>query len=318
MPAIQYLVPYEIACKAADVKSGKAITNIVYLKTGLASSGPPAYGDPVPGASSTTTLLANLKTSWELYVVPYLSEHYTMSGYTMRALIGKAFKTPKVGIASLVPGTPVSVTTAARHGLVTGNSVRLSGITTPSALNTDWGVVVVDAYTYTLAGSSSATAWSGDGFSQSLIGASGWAYGSLEELASSATGGITGEALPLYASISVRRISSYSGRNFRSRLSLGPVGESDQLNGKLTTTALGLLNADLATLVAIPFANGGSDTPGSGYSFLGMVSKQVAMAQASPFTSSTNWYAYSTSMLARPNLGSMVRRKPRLTSPISS
>ena len=319
MATIKYLVPYEVAIKAGDSKSGKPITNILYVKTGTQLVAPPAYGAPIAGNGSTATLLASVRTVWTGNVTPLLSANYVTSEYIMRSIVGKTYKTPARAIGSLVPGTPVTVVTATKHQMVTGNTVRLSGITTPAPLNADWNVVVIDDYTFSLAGSSSATAWSGDGFAQALIGDAGFLYGDAEILTAADVGGIAGDACPLINSFSLRRIGQSATRNFRSRLSLGPVPEASQVNGKLTAGAVTAWAAAATALAGLTgIVNGGSEVPGSGDSHLGQVSKQLAMSQTAPFTNSNTWFTFTQNYQVRPNCGSMLRRKPKLTASIAS
>lgn len=319
MASVKYLVPYEIAVKASDIKSGKPITNLLYVKTLLQSTGPPAYGGDIAGSGSTATLLAAVRVKWVTYFVPQISANYLTSEYVMRSIVGKAVKTPKLAVTSLIPGTPVTVSLTSPHGLATGQKVRLSGITAPAALNADWNVVVLDIYSFTLAGSSSATAWSGDGYGQALIGASGFEYGEAEVLTAADSGGISGDACPLFDTFSVRRLLTFSGKNFRSRLSLSPVAESSQVNGGLTSSIKTAWAAAIATLVAAPYAlNGGTDIPGSGQSYFIGVSKQLALNQSSPFTQSNSWTSSVNNYQVRPNTGSLLRRKPKLTASIST
>lgn len=318
MATIGYLVPYEVAIHAGDIKSGKALTNIVYVKTGLQTAGPPAYGDPIAGGGSTTTLLNSVATLWEGTIVPLLSANYQLVDYTMRSIIGKSFKTPMLPISALIPGTPVVINMGSPHGLATGDSVSLSGVTTPASINGVWGIVVTGPYSFSLAGSSSATLWSGDGFVQALKGASGYLYGDGDLKTSSAVGGVAGDACPLFNSFSVRRISQAASRHFRSRLSLGPVPEASQSNGKITSGAATAWATALASIVSSAgLINGGTDTPGSGYSLFGAVSKQIALTQATPFTKSSPWFSFTTNYALRPNCGSMLRRKVKLGAPIS-
>lgn len=319
MSAVKYLVPYEIAIHANDTKSGKPITNILYVKTGSALGAPPAYGAAIPGASDTSQLLSNVRQAWVDYFLPSVSEHYLTTDYVMRSIVGKRYRSPVLPITSVIPGAPVSVGLGTAHGLTTGDMVRISGVTAPTALNTDWGVVVTGPYTFQLAGSSVATPWSGDGNAQPLVGASGWEYGDLEVLTIADPGLEVGEACPLINTFSVRRISQAAGRHFRSRLSVGPVAESAQLNGKLTAGANTQWATNLAALVATPaIVNGGSEVPGSGQSFFGMVSLSLGLQQTSPFTSSSAFFSFTVNYQVRPNCGSMLRRKPKLTAGIAS
>jgi hypothetical protein len=59
---------------------------------------------------------------------------------------------PQGNITSVVNGTPIVVTTAAPHGLATGDEVALGKVSPPIA-NGRWTVTVVDANRFSLNGS---------------------------------------------------------------------------------------------------------------------------------------------------------------------
>jgi len=312
MADVRYLVPYQVDVIAKDATTSKPIQNTFYFKTGLASSSPPIYGAPVAGSSSQVTLLTSFITNWEANIVPLLSDRWELPTYRIRAILGKQYASPTLAISAVSLGTPVTISTSGPHGYASGEQVSVQGVTTPAAINGNWVITVTSTTSFTLDGSSVAGSWSNNGTVQLVTGRLQFLYADLYETNTAATGGVTGDALPPYVSIDVRRINDYTGRHFRSRFGLGLIGEADQTNGALTNAAVTALSGGLSSFIAA-YSNGGSDTGFSGDSRHYVLSRAVALSQASPYTSSNGFTAPVTAFLFRTRLGSQVSRKGRLT-----
>lgn len=316
MAAIRFRVPYELAIHANDLASAKKVTNIWYGACGDFVPGPqPGYGTPVAG-SDTSNVLTSFQTLYEANIVPLLNANYKLLDYTLRAIVGKQYGTPFRAISSVVGGAPVTIQTSTPHGYATGNSVSVSGVTTPTGVNGSWIITVVDGSTFTLDGSTASGAWSGSGQVQRIKGQLQFTYADQEVLASSAVGGSAGDALPLFATASVRRISSGTGRNYRSRLSFSPFTEADALNGRWTTTFRTNMATALTAMRTGNWNNDGSGTGSEHTMFTLVVSKQQAFTQSSPFAERNPWSRILSNYVLQPNQGSLTRRKPRLTASI--
>jgi hypothetical protein len=309
---IRYKVPYQIDVHAIDLGSGKLITNTFYAVSNFQTVAPPAYGAPIAGPSSTATLLAQFRGLWGGFIAR-ANHNYQTREYDMRAMLGKRFSSPFFAIAAYVGGTPVVLTTSSPHGLLTGDVVAVSGVTSPATLNAQWTITVVNPTTFQLDGSSIVGAWSGDGFVQKVVGVLEVQYADKETLLFADTGGVAGDALPLFCASSIRRVTAGVGRSYRSRFSLSPMSEVDSVDGAFTTTQKGLMVTALAAF-NVSMTNGGSDAT-SGSSFQVSFSRKIAFGLASPWTTNI-MCAPVISMAQQPNTGSIVRRKPKLTSVI--
>jgi len=321
MAAIHNRVPYLISVEAQDVKSLKKVVNVFFTRNGVQTGAPIAYGANIAGSSSLLTLVTNFSTAWKTTAVPYLSINYSMLTVKGNEIVGKQYQTIKRAISavSIATGFNVLVTAASAHGLQTGDSVAIAGVTAPSALNAVWEVINYNTNSFQLKGSTGITGtWSNDGTWQKAAGAFGWRYGDTSEFAGDAgtLGSITGEALPLFTAASIRRKTASATRHFRGHTSFSPLGESQALNGKLTTTAKTNIDTAFQSYISSPIANGGSDAGGSGAQLFCNGSKGLAAMAADPFTESETWCKDVLLMFAQPNLGSVLSRKPRLTSPI--
>jgi hypothetical protein len=315
MAAIRYKVPYEVSVQARDLGSGKPVTNILFYRTQIQGVAPPAYGGAIAGSGDTATLLANIRTNWVGSIIPRLNANYKVQQYVMRAILGKRFSTPAVPIAALVPGAPTTVTTSVAHGLVSGQQINVFGVTTPAGVNGIWTITVTSPTTLSLNGSVIVGVWSGDGQLQLVAGAVEFLYADKSTLTPVADVGlVVGDALPLFATASIRRFNAGIGRNFRSRFSLSPMSEVDALDGGFTGAQKALMVIALAAM-NVTIANGGTD-PGSSFSIQCVVSKKVAFGQPTPFPDNQPWSFAVSSFAQQPNCGSLVRRKPKLTSVI--
>lgn len=311
MPNIRYLVPYQIDVLAKDVTTGKRIGNTFYYSTGLQTTTPPAYGAFILGGGSTTTLLANFATKWEVLIDDVLSAKYLMAQYTMRAILGYGYGTPTRAINALVQtGTDTTIQTATPHGLTAGQFVRVSGVTTPANVNGTWGVVITSTTQFKISPFGSGV-WSSDGTFQLAEGVLNFQYDDQEVLPSAAVGGVAGDALPIFCDVDVRRLNPGVGKSFRSRFAMSIVAESDNDFGKLTAAAMTRWSADLVTFLAAP-ENGGTDAT-SKFSHSSAVSKLKASMEGTPFSvSADSWRKYVTGYAPHARLGSQNNRKPRL------
>lgn len=316
MASILHLVPYEVRVNAVDLSSGKPLSSLYYLRTGLQVTPVIGYGAVVAGSGDTATLLASFKTAYVANILPLLSAQYKSVDYVMRSLLGSGYSTPYQGITVGI-GTVTTISTTTPHGLSSADLVSITEVTgTVAGINGVWPISVTGGNTYTIAYNSTGQVWSGGGKSQQASGALKLIYGSQEVLADSTVGSVSGDALPLFSNASVRRIGSTTGKSFQGRNSLAPIGESQQVDGAFTTSAKTAWATALNTLQGSTFNNGGTDAS-SGADYLINISKKIAFTQVSPFVTATPWTATVNAMLLRPNLGSLIRRKPKLGAPLA-
>jgi hypothetical protein len=231
--------------------------------------------------------------------------------------MGMAFNTVTKGIAALFPGTPTVIATGVPHGLTTGQVINIVGVTTPFGINGVWVVTVLSPTTLSLNGSSTLAGWSLDGVWQLATGRKDFYYEDTVTDNSQAgqVGHVVGDAMPLFTGASIRRHSSGIGRYYKSRISLAPLSESDNLDGKIEPLRVAALDA-AAAVSGGPVNNGGSDA-GSGVMNAIVVSPGLARGVASPFVSSDPFCSEVTLWECRPNFGSMIRRKPKLGAAIT-
>lgn len=307
-------VPYQVTIRATDLGSGKPVSNSWFLRAD-GSSGPlPVYGQPVAGGGDLNEVLTTFISAWDI-IRGLLNHNYSTLDFTVRSIIGKKFVSPVNAIASLVSGVGVIVNTGTPHFLVTGQTVQIIGVTTPAAANGVWVITVTSPTQFTLNGSLPFLTWSGDGYWQMGTGEMDLLYGDSLTVASIATGGIAGDALPLFNTASVRRLNSGVGRHFRSRMSLSPMSESDSLDGGWITATKTAWATGLAAFKAAIVTNGSTD-PGQDIMSDYIISPTLALGLVSPFTQAESWTKPVNSLALQRNAGSLVRRKPRLTAPI--
>lgn len=313
---IRYLVPYVATMSGIDVASGKKISNNLYVQSNVQTVAPPAYGQPIAGSSSTTTLLTNLATLWYTAICTRMNHNYSFNFASMYAILGKRYPTPIIPISALVTGPVTYASTPFPHGYVTGQQVSIQGVGTPANANGDFVITVTTPDSFQINGLVTTGLWSGDGSVQSIAGKLEWLLGDKESQVPGAyVGQVAGDAMPLFATSSIRRLNNGTGRHFRSRFSLSPMSEIDALDGGFTTTQKPLMVTALTALL-VAQQNGGSDAT-SKFSPMVVVSKQIAFTLASPFTQQAVWVGTVTSMVQQPNMGSLVRRKPKQTQVIT-
>ncbi len=311
MGVIRYAVPYEIRVIAKDLSSGRRTGCRQYLESAIQSdTTAPAYGAAIAGAGSTTTLLASFKTKWDAFVA-LMSVNYQMELLEMRAITGKQYASPMVGIA-LIGTNPTDTfyTTSSPHGFSNGQSVFVQGVTTPAGANgLKMGITRISATEFSAPGPN-VGAYTGAGIVQRAIGQQQWIYEDKETLIDTTIGAITGDAVALFADASIVRANTGVGKSFRSRFSLAPIAESDVVDGIFTSGRQTAWNTALALLVS-GYVNGGSDSTG-GFSVPVAVSQKLAFLQTSPFASSFSWAKQITTMRLHPNMGSQVKRKVKV------
>lgn len=304
---IRARVPYQVDIVAADTQSGKRISNILYYAS-ITGGG---YG---AGTASTdeATFLASVLARWVNFIDTTVSDHYTMLSIRARAIYGWLWPTPKVDVVGFTPGGLFStVATGSPHGFADGYDVSIvetAGVTGLNAVHSAITVTGPTSFTIPpiLAGTLSVV-----GTAQRVFGNRQFEYVDNLEVPDSTPGGIAGECVPLAIAASCRRLNAGVGRNWRSHISLAPILEADQENGRFKTasytawqTAVDALNND--------------ESAGGGVS-LGpiVVSRRLAFLQASPFTDATNWTRAVSDHSLRKNLGTCTSRKPKLTAIIA-
>lgn len=301
-------VPYEVRINAVDLNSGKLLSNILYLKYYTNTL---AYGDSIAG-TTLDTVVANVAAVWTLRVTPNLSIGYKGRDITCRSITSRRFPTPFVGIVGtvFVVGT-VTIFTSAPHGLSNGDAVSITQ-TLPDAilLGVQGPVTVINPTQFQFPYSGIAgTVTSGQ--VQVVRGSQEFVYTDQEQAVYTDAGLVGGDACPLFNSASVRRFNTGSGRNWRSRISLSPIAESSQVNGRFAGPYLTNIRADMNALFTTTISGGLQVlTPQA-------ISRNLAFAVPTPFGESDTWTRPCTGGTVQPNLGSVVRRKPRLTAAIS-
>lgn len=312
--AIRWRVPYRLVVKAADLGSSKIITNTFWYRA-IGTAGPaPAYGTTLVG-SDILTFINNFITSYAT-IRALLNANYSTIEYIASALVGKRYSTPAVPIAGMASSLDLIIDTGFPHGLTTGNMVYVYGVTTPSGANGQWIVTVTSPTQFHLNGSAPGGIWSGDGFVQLAGGRMELLYSDATTVVASAVGGVAGDALPLFAAASVRRLNSGTGRNFRSRLSFSPMSESDSIDGGWTAGRRTAWATALGTFFSTDVLNGATDA-GQAIMYDSVMSGTIALGKIAPFAESDSFCRSVTSFALQRNSGSIVRRKPRLTVPIA-
>jgi hypothetical protein len=275
----------------------------------------PAYGALVAGGGSLITFLNSFITAFA-GIRALLNAKYSTIDYTARSIVAKKFSSPSKPIAALVSSLSTIVVTGTPHGLTTGQTVNIYGITAPVAANGLWVITVVSPTQFSLNGSGVFAIWTGDGFWQVASGKQELQYGDTATVADVAVGGVGGDALPLYVSASVRRLNAGVGRNFRSRLSFSPMSEADSVDGGWVAGTKTAWATALSAFLTFFIDNGSTDVGQSIMSDF-VVSPTQALALVSPFTQADSWTKVITSLSLQRNSGSLVRRKPRLTTVIT-
>jgi hypothetical protein len=305
------LVPYEVVFQAEDLASGKPISNTRYVRS-VDSGG--AYGADIAGSDVATFLQAML-TQWTTGVNPMcdnLSVNYQMIKVGARAIIGHGYPSASIACGATIGATTVTFSTVSPHLINVGDLVLVTGFTSPVDLNQSYQVQAVpDAFTV-IVNLTTAGPVVGTGTIQLAAGRHTFRYQDNVEIFDTTIGGVAGDALPLFNDFSIRRINTGVGRNWKSRISVAIVAEDDQSNGTISNTRITALNATGTQMAAGGWATGGAVNMNE-YA----LSKQRAFNDSSPFVQAETWTKPVTAYVVRPNIGSFVKRKPRLTAPIT-
>jgi len=320
--AVGYRALYQVILGAKDVKSGKLLTNLLYYRSGTGTGSPPAFDSPIAGASLGAFLTA-LGTLFTAQILPLLSVNYTQTLLTVRKIVGWKYNGPElpiVGSTPLLTGTSFSIggalpQTTPFFGSIAGAIGFIPGVWPGNGI---WTISPTGTNTFTTTANTAANPWAAGGTLQKVGTSEGWKFTDIATLAASGVGGITGEALPLFSDVSFRRIGSTVGRRFQGRNSYAPIGEASQLNGKLTSTALTAWTAAAAAFL-VATSNGGTEGDSRDNMFPYNVSLKRALSLATPFDQ-PNVDAFTSvvaSGIIQPNMGSFVKRKPRLTAVIA-
>lgn len=309
---IRNLVPYHCRINAVDTNSGKKLSNTFYMRNTIPTG---AYGSALTG-SDLATLEDSLFHKWFDTVNPVMNlmpEAYMLTDLTLQAIIGKEYPTPVLAITNMTTTlTETVINTATPHGFSTGNQVIINNVISPADANGSFFVSAVDnPTTFRRLGVISA-AWGGFGFVQLIRGNMQWFFADRLVVAHNDVGqlGIE-ETIPLFSGISMRRLNLGVGRNFKSRISIAPIAEIQNENGRLEPTALTNWTTAGASLNATLSGGGGWTMEQLA------VSKQLSFLLTSPFNESDSWTKPVTAFLPQPNMGSFIKRKPKLSALIS-
>lgn len=322
MALVRYRVPYAITTHGRDTKSGKPVTNIFYYRCNVDTPAALGYGEPIAG-SSTTTMLTNFLARFTAggggagaTTVDILSVNYALAQISCRAIIGRRYTETVFALTAVSPGLGDSVlVTPVANGFAVGQSVSIQGTTAPSGLNGTHVITQIDSPQQFRIAFSFVGSWTGDGNVQLAAGDQELYYDDNDLVTDTITGDISGEALPLTNSASVRRINSGTGRNWISRVSMAPIAESSQLNGKFTTAYNTLADTWIAQMKLVVL--NAATTNERNKMFLVVVSQMIALSKPTPFGESDSWCRDTTNLVLQPNLGTMNSRKPRLTASIA-
>jgi hypothetical protein len=272
----------------------------------------------VPGASDIQTFLESFRTAFEAAILAVMSVNYETLKYVAESLIGTETPGAKnIFLSVNVRADKTQITTVANHGLQSGNVITISDVVAPPGVNGDWVVTVTGANSFDIPYANAALpAWDATGFYSRKISQPVWSIGDRGELLPiDHLGLITGDAMTLFDTVSARRLNPGVGRSFRSRLSFSPLGESQNVDGKLTSGGLTAWTSALNDMGTTNLANGGDVDFSSNMAPMAVSLKQATILGPVP-TQSATWCKRLTNIVPQPNLGSLTRRKPRLTAAI--
>lgn len=315
---VKYLVPYQATYSANDVKSGKKSDNVLYFRTRIATSSPPAYGATLAG-SDIDVLAANVMINWRQKILPIMSVNYKMNDLTLKEVTGWTVGGPPKTVNAASNTSPIAIRTLFAHNFTSGDLVVVAGVLGNTAANGTWTISVVDPFEFTLTGSTGNAPYSGGGTVSLVVTEPRLTFGDSSIVPALVTdvGGTAGEALPMHASMSIRKISTTAGRNFRGGVRTSPHAETDQIDGKWTAARLPVFITAWFDYIDQAIANRTTGVLPQDFEDHIVLSFNLALAAASPFTQSDSFVSRLTNYVPRPNLGSMVRRKPKLTAPIA-
>lgn len=316
---IKYRVPYEVTVKGVDAASGKDIANVFYYRCGVQAVAPPAYGTDIPNTDTDFFASALRLDAWNTDIFPLMSVNYHPTQWEVKEITGWTTLGPAVPIQDASNATPIQITTVNPHGLLTGQSVTVSGAAGNTAANGAWVVTKVNNRTFTLNGSGGNGAYVPfSGVFSVSVTAPRFTYGGIGIYESiTGFGTVAGDAIQLVSTMSVRKLTPNAGRKWRGGTRWSPIAESDNVNGTCTDARHAIRVANLehfrATGISTLAGGGGANQENM---FLGFVSKNLAFSQPTPFTTDATWFAFCSAYLPRQNEGILRRRKPKLTAPI--
>ncbi len=317
--AVGYRSLYQLRSIGSDTKSGKRITNTWFLRSGTAAGGPPAFDSPIAG-SDLDVLLLNWDTRYAAQILNRLSVNFVQTSHEIRKIVGWKYGAPFYPVIGVTPTlTGTSITVAGVLPTLSPFFASIQGLVGSVAANGTWTASPTNLNTFTINAITAGDPWISGGTVQQITDSLGWKFTDLASFAASAAGTVAGEALPLFADVSVRKIGSTSGKQWQGRNSFAPISEADQKQGKLEAAALTAWQT-AATAIIASLANGAAIGDLRDNMYFYNASFKQSLTYAVPF----NEFAVgnSTSLVGssfpQPNLGSMVKRKPRLTSTISS
>jgi hypothetical protein len=315
---VKYRTPYELATIGREVKSGKNVINLYHMQSGIAGGLEPAYASPLAGSDSAI-VLAGFQTAIVASVCPRLSVNYKIIAYTMRSIDGVANSRPPIAVAGVIAaGAQTHIFTAANHGLNSGDTATIAGVLGTTSVNGTFTITKDSPVEFHINVTANAP-YTGGG-TVSRAGAPPSFIHLQQDSRTPAvpdSGTVAGDALPLVASMSVRKINNRVGREWRGRLSISPLPEAGYKDGKAEDAQH---TANVTAWNNFPFntiANQAAPVLPQDYMNYGMISAKMAYVQPSPFTTEVPWFAPITDFVPRQNLGVISRRKPKLTTPIA-
>lgn len=311
--ALKNLCIYAAKIDAVDLSSGKFLSNTLYYRNRVDTGS--GYGVDIAGTTDTALEDAIFHKWYDTVnpVMDRLPASYQLRQLTLQRLYGWGYGTPiSVIVGAVGTLTNIHVFTAAPHGLRDGQTVQITGVVGMTDLNrmflaisvvgpTEFVVDITTTQTYTSGGQVQRT-----NRSLQLL------YADKLIVPHDEVGNSTEvDILPLFTDVSMRRLNTGVGKNFRSRISIAPIPESDQKNGSLLPTPYAAW-LTIGTSLAATLLSGGVDfVPYA-------VSKKLALADTTPFSSSATWSRPVTSYAPQRNMGSFTKRKPKLTAAIAT
>jgi len=286
--------------------------------------GPLAYGDPIAATDLATNVMVQWSALWAGHVSTGLCANYTLDEYIIRSIVGWKFKAPVLRVIG-VAADPLHLaewtfTTATPNGYKLGQNAITTGFSslTPAINGVSWTITrILSPYSFNMVVPTLTGVYGLDGFVQVMGGKQTLVYGDKVVQAGNGTtdnGQLAAPALALFDTMSVDKVASQAGKNFRGGIRLGPQAESSWVNGTIKSAVLAGYIADLHHLVD-PVSNGSADAT-AGLMYACSLSKQLLFQQPEVLLASDPFMSYLVDAIPRPNNGSLRRRKPKLLQPI--
>lgn len=305
--------PYQVVVHANDRPSGKIVTNTWVW---MARPGGTAYGDSIVG-SSLATLIASFRTRFRAQILPLLTDSYRVSYYQALQVVGWTNVARTVNVSSAMASPTagmIRLKTASAHRAQFGSAVTVAGLVVNTNTNgartvaavispTEVDIAIaaqgVDVAVGTLSVGSYRPRYT---FDDNAL---------LNGVAADDTGAVADDTLPIHSTVSVRKITEFTGRKRRGGIRFSCIPEGANIDGNLTGTARGAWQDAMDAMTAQLDIGGASALPQLISSVLSFSGAQTYVeAQAANFMKEISNYVVS------PNEGSMVRRKPKLSQPI--